>query len=637
MSAPKIAQRLLFFVAWSLAVACPYSIDQTALAQQPAAPSRPNILWITSEDNGPQLGCYGDDYADSPNIDALAAQGMRYLNCWSNAPVCAPARTTIVSGCYPPSLGAHHMRSEVPLPAEFKLYPELFRQAGYYCSNNSKQDYNLQVPKDLWDESSNSAHWRKRKPGQPFFAVFNFTISHESKLRDRPHTLVHDPAQVSIPPYHPDTPEVRHDWAQYYDRITEMDRQVGRVLDQLEQDGLVDNTIVFYYGDHGSGMPRSKRWLYQSGLSVPLIVRVPERLRELAGATYKAGTSHDALVSFVDLFPTVLSLAGLEIPQHVQGQAFLGSAATSNREYLYAYRDRMDERYDMSRAVRDQQFLYIRNYLPHRPQGAYLNYMFQTPTTQVWKELFDAGQLTPEQQVFWKPKAPEELYDLSADPYQINNLAGSAEHGAALERMRAALQSWMLEIRDLGLMPEGYMLAQSQASSPNELGHDEQRYPLEKILAAADLASRRTEGDLPQLLANVVSPEAIVRYWTATGLLIRAELGEETGRKELVKAARGMSTDSFPYTRCVANEVLARFGNEADRRVALKALLAEANNSQRNLFVSIAALNALQDCRPSNVEIGTALEGLPQRDALTSSRYDGYVERLAQRLTEIAE
>ncbi|MFO1066260.1 MAG: sulfatase-like hydrolase/transferase, partial [Pirellulales bacterium] len=223
------------------------------IAAQASASGRPNVLWITSEDNGPELGCYGDAYSTSPNIDALAAKGQIYLNCWSNAPVCAPARTTIVTGLYPTSLGAQHMRSHVRLPDSMQLYPQLFQQQGYYCTNNVKEDYNVIKPKGAWNESSAKAHWRKRKAGQPFFAVFNFTTTHESQIRKRPHTPVHDPAKVKVPPYHPDTKEVREDWAQYYDQITAMDREVGEVLAQLREDGLEDNTIVVYYGDHGCG------------------------------------------------------------------------------------------------------------------------------------------------------------------------------------------------------------------------------------------------------------------------------------------------------------------------------------------------------------------------------------------------
>ncbi len=281
-----------------------------------SAADQPNILWITSEDNGPQLGCYGDRYAVTPNIDALAAKSLRFQRCWSNAPVCAPARTTIISGMYATSLGGHHMRSGVKLPPGMKLYPELMREAGYYCTNNSKTDYNFAGADAGWDQSSNQAHWRNRPSDEtPFFAVFNYTVSHESKIRTRPHTLKHDPAKAPLPAYHPDTAEVRHDWAQYYDKVTEMDRAVGKILQQLKADGLADSTIIFYYGDHGSGMPRSKRWPFDSGLRVPLILHVPEKYLDLAPQEYAPGAESKRLTAFVDLAPTILSLAGAKPPR----------------------------------------------------------------------------------------------------------------------------------------------------------------------------------------------------------------------------------------------------------------------------------------------------------------------------------
>jgi len=228
-----------------------------AVASWTHAAERPNILWITCEDTGQELGCYGDSYAETPNLDRLAARGLRYRNAWSNAPVCAPARTTIISGVYPPCTGAENMRSEVEMPAFMHMYPELLRQCGYYCTNNSKTDYNLRAPEKLWDECSGKAPYKNRQPGQPFFAIFNITVSHESQIRVRPHELKHDPAKAPLPAYHPDTPEVRHDWAQYYDKVTEMDAIAGKHLKELEQAGLADDTIVFFYGDHGPGMPRS--------------------------------------------------------------------------------------------------------------------------------------------------------------------------------------------------------------------------------------------------------------------------------------------------------------------------------------------------------------------------------------------
>ncbi len=332
------------------------AVSLAALTSAEAAP-RPNILWITSEDNGPHIGAYGDRFADTPNIDRIASRGMIYVNAWSTAPVCAPARTTIISGLYPPSTGAEHMRSSTRLPASMKMYPQYLREAGYYCTNNSKEDYNLEKPGEVWDESSRKGHWRNRKPGQPFFAIFNFTTSHESQIRKRPHTPVHDPAKVRVPAYHPDTPEVRRDWAQYYDKITEMDAQVGRVLGELEQDGLEQDTIIFYYGDHGSGMPRSKRWPYNSGLNVPMIVSVPEKFKELAPKGYVRGGKSDRLVGFIDLAPTLLSIVGIQPPDSMQGHAFLGKYEAPEQPYGYGFRGRMDERYDMLRVVRDKRYI----------------------------------------------------------------------------------------------------------------------------------------------------------------------------------------------------------------------------------------------------------------------------------------
>ena len=602
--------------------------------------NQPNILWITSEDNGPELGCYGDTFATTPHIDALAARGMMYESCWSNAPVCAPARTTIISGMFPTSLGGQHMRSEVKLPSVAKLYPEYLRGLGYYCTNNSKTDYNVIAPKDLWHESSKKAHWRNRKQGQPFFAVFNFTVSHESKIRKRPHNAIHEAKEVFVPPYHPDTPEVRQDWAQYYDIVTQMDREVGRVLQQLKDDELDDNTIVFYYGDHGSGMPRGKRWLYQSGLRVPLIVHVPERLQHLVEGQYEAGTTSKRLVSFVDLVPTVLSLLGAELPNHLHGKAFLGPKATEDPDYIYGFRDRMDERIDMSRAVRDQNYLYIRNFYPARPQGAYLDYMFQTPTTKKWKELFDAGKLNVAQSVFWKPKAPEELYDLSKDPYQVNNLADQEEHQGALERLRNANREWMLRVGDLGLLPEGEMHKRASDGAPNDLLYDEKdAVDVESLYAAADLATRPTQGDLDELLHLRTASDSAARYWLAQGLLLRAPNADGMESKQLTLAARGLASDVSPYVRCAANEILARYGNAADRKVAISQLLklADSRNDNVDLFVSMCALNCLDWSSPTRAEVGEALVGVPGKDLRIPKRYHSYVPKLLKRVSSISQ
>ncbi len=426
----------------------------------------PNILWITSEDNGPHIGAYGDRFADTPNIDALAAKGVIYKTAWSNAPVCAPARTTIITGIYPTSMGAQHMRSFVQVPDSIQMYPQYLRQLGYYCTNNSKEDYNLQLNEKIWDESSRQAHWKNRAPGQPFFAIFNHTVSHESQIRRRPHDPVHDPKEVRVPAYHPDTPESRRDWAQYYDKITEMDSRVGANLKEIEAAGLAEDTIVFYYGDHGSGMPRSKRWPFNSGLHVPMIVYIPEKWKHLASEDYISGGMSDRMVSFVDLAPTLLSLAGKQPPCAMHGKAFLGKYEAEPRDYLYGFRGRMDERYDMVRSIRDQRYIYIRNYMPHRIYGQYIDYMFQTPTTRVWKEMYDRGELRPPQTHFWETKPVEELYDLWADADEVRNLAGEACYQEKMNEFRKAHHQWVLDTHDLGFLPEGLIHEMAGDQSP---------------------------------------------------------------------------------------------------------------------------------------------------------------------------
>lgn len=584
----------------------------------------PNILWITCEDTGPQLGCYGDAYAQTPHLDRLAARSLRYLNAWSNAPVCAPARTTIISGVYPTSTGSEHMRSEVDMPARMQMYPQLLRQRGYYCTNNSKTDYNLRAPRDLWDECSGRAHYKNRKPGQPFFAIFNILVTHESQIRSRPHELKHDPARVRVPAYHPDTPEVRHDWAQYYDKITEMDATVGRLLAELEAAGLAGETIVFFYGDHGSGMPRSKRWPYNSGLHVPLIVHVPEKFRGLAPNEYSAGGSTPRLVSFVDLAPTLVSLAGQRPPQWMQGRAFLGRHEARPREFLFGFRGRMDERYDLVRSVRNQRYVYIRNYMPHLIYGQHVGYMFQTPTTQVWKRLFDEGKLQPPQTCFWQPKPAEELYDLATDRDEVSNLVDSPRHRQVLETLRAAHRQHVLEIRDVGLLPEAELHRRAAGTTMYELGHDPQKYPLERILAMAELGAARSKAATPELRAGLKDADSGVRYWAATGLLIRGSDAVQAACGELTAALR----DESPSVRVVATQALGQYGGASDLPRVLGVLKELASPQSNGAYVAIAALNVIDALGPKADSLKDYLRTLPRSDPNAPGRANAYVSRL---------
>ncbi|MHC4203772.1 MAG: sulfatase-like hydrolase/transferase [Planctomycetota bacterium] len=461
-------RRFMQFVAGSAAVMAVPQIPLNAAGK--SVPERPNILWISTEDISPDLGCYGDSYAVTPNIDKLAARGVRYTNVYSHSGVCAPTRSGIITGMYPTTIGTHHMRCKGVPPAYVKCFSEYLRAADYYCTNNSKTDYQFDPPPSAWDESSRKAHWRNRGKNQPFFAVINFTTSHESQIRNRskgmldriaalkPHEK-HDPDKAVLPPYYPDTPLVRKDWAQYYDIITLMDKQVANVLKQLQDDRLADDTIVWFWGDHGRGLPRGKRWIYDSGLRIPLIIHVPAKWRKLAMPenpdAVKPGTVNDDLVAFIDFAPTMLSLAGIKIPDHIQGKAFLGSQKAEPREYIFAARDRMDEAYDLIRAVRDKRYKYIRNYMWYVTRGQDINYMNQMPTMQEMRRLNAEDKLKgPQKQYFEETKPVEELYDTATDPHEVKNLASDPKYKDVLRRMRVIHAKWVRETRDMGLIPE---------------------------------------------------------------------------------------------------------------------------------------------------------------------------------------
>lgn len=543
----------------------------------------PNFLWIVSEDNSPFFGCYGDEFATTPTFDKLASEGILYENAFANAPVCAPARSTIITGMYPPSMGTQNMRSRYPTPESIKFFPQYLREAGYYCTNNAKEDYNMIKPEGVWDESSKKAHYKNRKEGQPFFAIFNLGVSHESSIhKSIPNdSLRHDPAKVILPPYHPDTPEMRHDWAQYYDKIEDLDGQVAAILKELEDAGLAENTIVGYYGDHGGVIARSKRFIYESGTHVPMIWRFPDRYKHLAPS--KPGSKTDRLVSFVDLAPTMLSLAGIDVPDYMQGKAFLGDQQTQPREYVHLFRGRMDERIDMVRAVRDKQFRYIKNYMPHRIYGQYIEYLWRAPSCRSWEEAYKAGKCNKAQSAFWEQKPAEELYDVTIDPWEVNNLAADPQYAHVLERMREEKERWMSEIRDTGLMPEGEMSTRNLTQPSFDFVHSD-AYSFEKIKTAADDATMRDVGKLEEIIGFLKDEEPLVRYWGATGCLILGEaaISAKNDLKELLN-------DKNPDVRITAAEALCNMGESA----AATPILIEALNED-NLMVRVHAMNSLE-------------------------------------------
>jgi uncharacterized sulfatase len=580
-----------------------------------SADTRPNMLWITSEDNGPHLGCYGDGYADTPHLDALAARGVVYLHCWSNAPVCAPARTTLISGLYPTSTGAEHMRSMTSLPAGYRMFPEYLREAGYYCTNNSKEDYNLRKTGAVWDASGRDGHWRNRPAGAPFFAVFNIGVTHESQIRKRPHTPIHDPARVRVPAYHPDLPEVRRDWAQYYDKLSEMDRRAGRLLQELADEGLAERTIVFYFADHGSGMPRSKRFTYDSGLRVPLIVHVPGAFAALAPEAVPGGRV-ERLVAFIDFAPTVLSLAGVNPPRHFQGHAFLGEYAAPAPSYLHGFRGRMDERYDMQRAVRDVRYVYIRNYMPHLICGQHVAYMFQTPTTQAWQAEYEAGTLTLAQRRFWERKPPEELYDLQSDPDEVRNLADAPAHEATLKQMRRAQREHARRTRDTGFLAEDEIHSRAEGTTPYEMARDDDRYPLERIMTVAEAAASLDPGATTTLRLSLGDEDSAVRRWGALGLLMRGGPAVAVARQEL----RRLLSDPSASVRVTVAHALARYGTDEDIALALRVLIDAADLRRHGVYVAMLALNALDDLDERAVAVEAEIRALPRDDPAASRR-----------------
>ncbi len=580
---------------------------------------RPNILWLVSEDNGPFLGCYGYKNAVTPHLDKLAKEGVLYENAFANAPVCAPARSTIITGMYPPSMGTQHMRSRNPIPEQIKFFPQYLRDAGYFTTNRSKTDYNIaKLPAGTWDICSGRGHWKERKKGQPFFSIFNIGTSHESCLHRGAKPAAQDPSKVELPPYHPDTPEFRNDWAYYYERITKMDSEMGAILAQLEKDGLAEDTIVIYYADHGGVLARSKRFLFDSGTHVPMIARFPKKYQHLTPG--KPGARTDRLVSFIDLAPSMLSLAGIKIPEYIQGEAFLGPQAAKPRDYVYLFRGRMDERYDFARAVRDKQYKYIRNYMPHLPWGQHLEYLWKSKSTQsLWAE-HKAGRLKGAEKRFFETKATEELYDTKADPHEVKNLADDPKYAEVLARMRKAQKAWAVDIHDIGFLPEGELLKRAADSTPFELARDAKKYDQTAIMAAADVANARDPKNLPKLIALLGDKDSAVRYWGAIGCL---SLGDRAaGASDALSKALG---DSCPNVRVASAEALFSMGKNEDK--ALDVLGKDVGHD--NTRVALHAANALD-------HIGDKAKGAV--DAMKNANGDGYVQRTIRwAMAEIGE
>lgn len=544
----------------------------TALAKN----ERPNILWLDAEDaNVGWFGAYGNPAATTPHIDRLAAEGFLYTHAFANAPVCAPSRSGWITGVLALSMGTHPMRSRNDIPHDLiPYYPDYLRAAGYYSTNPGKTDYNIggRPDREAWDPGRD---WQGRKNGQPFFHVAHFPQSHESRAFGSVDATRHDPGRQRVRAYHPDIPRIRKNYAHYADQIEQMDAEVGKLLARLEAEGLAEDTIVIFTTDHGGVMPASKRFLTDSGLHAPLILRIPEKFKHLWPAA-EPGRQVDRLVSFVDLPKTWLSLAQAEVPSHMQGRIFLGPNQEPAHDTHFAFRGRMDERMDQVRAVRDKRFLYIKNYMPYLPAGQRLAYLWRMEATQAWESHHRAGQTDEITGRFFRPRPQvEELYDTLHDPDNVINLADQPEHRKVLATMRAALREWQLSVYDAGMVSEEEMVrrAGEHGTTIYQMVRDPALYDLPAYVDAADLALAKESRNAARLVDYLDHEDAGLRYWGVVGLKMLDPLPQVA-----IHPLRSALQDPAHDVRAMAAWALIQAKTAADEaRDSLRALLEEGS------------------------------------------------------------
>ena len=492
--------------------------------------AKPNILWITSEDNSIEwISCYGSKNAKTPHIDQLAKEGFRYLYCFDNGAVCAPTRSSWITGMHSISNGTQPMRSGFEIPSSISFYNELLQKAGYFTSNCSKTDYNLRGPggrnpKDFWNYSGGdyAGTWKLRKRRQPFFTVYNIGDSHESRAFGDHKDESIDPKEMILAPYHPDLPEIRNTYAKYSSAISKMDSLVGQAIENLKQDGLYEDTIIVYNSDHGGVLARSKRFLYSSGIHCPLIVRIPEKWKHLYPRGKSPGATIDRIVSFIDMPKTWVSLTGAEMKDNFQGRIFLGPETEPESKYHFSWRGRADERFDCVRVMRDKQFAYHKNYAPFAPNGQYLAYMHNMKATGAWERYHQAGKTNPVTGRFFEPRPSEEFYDKVRDFHNIDNRIADSKHQAKIKELKQELRRQQLKYFDSGLIPEEMRkrITSEKKTTVYAFVRDPKLYPLAQYLDYADLALARKKGNLKTLSKGLHDSDPVIRYWSVVGLLL---------------------------------------------------------------------------------------------------------------------
>lgn len=587
-----------------------------------SAADRPNFVWILSEDNSKHyLKLFDEHGTETPWIRKLAEQGVIYDRAFSCSPVCSVARTTLITSVYAPRIGTQfHRRIEsVQLPEGWKLFPGYLKQAGYYTTNNSKEDYNTAKQPNVWDESSKKAAWNNRPNKEtPFFHMQSYPVSHESSLHFSKQQMANtkletDPKSIQLAPYHPDTPLFRYTHARYHDRISMVDDLVGKLVADLEQAGLLEDTFIFYFGDHGGVLPRSKGYVYESGLHVPLVVRVPDKWKHLV--EFPLGSRVQGFVSFVDLGPTLLHLAGIQVPDHMDGKPILGPEvsleALNQRNTAFGYADRFDEKYDFCRSLRKGRYKYARNYQSYYPDGLQNNYRYNMLAYEEWRSLNRAGKLNPVQRQFFLPKDAECLYDLERDPHETKNLAGDRQHQTLLKELRQELTERVKSLPDLSFFPETVLVEQA-VSQPLAFGEKHKRQ-IARLVDLANLSLEDWAEAQPKLESALASPDPWERYWAA---IVCGTFGKRAA--PLAEDVKPLLKDEELLVRVRAAEFLGAI-REIDPRPALSSVLRES----RSPVTTLIALNTvvyLRDFHGYEFEIPP--QAIRAKDSLVNRRLE---------------
>jgi len=591
-----------------------------------AKADRPNVVWLVSEDNSESwLKLYNKNGAAMPNIEKLAKQGLVFNHAFSCGAVCSVARSTIISGCYAPRVGAEYHRKQkaVPMPEGLKMFPYYLRKAGYFTTNCAKEDYNFD-PADkagVWDLSSGKASYRKRKTGQPFFHVQNYATTHEATLhfKDMKRETTTDPAAVALYAYHPDTELFRYSYARYLDNHMKVDAQMGQFIKGLEKDGLMDDTFIFYYGDHGGVLPRGKGYAYNNGLQVPMVVYVPKNWKHLVPA--EAGSRIDGFVEFVDLSATVLNLAGAEIPAGIDGKPFLGKgvslAELNARDTTFGYADRFDEKYDLVRTIRKGKFKYMRNYQPFNFDGLHNFYRYRMLAYQEWRDMYHAGELTAEQSQFFEPRGAETLYNVEKDPDEVNDLAGDPAYAETLVAMRRLLQKQVKSMPDLSFYPESVFLSEG-GENPVAFGQAKKQ-EIARLVDIADLSLTAFPEAKQRIARALESENPWERYW---GLVTCSSFGKQAA--PFYKKAKAVAaSDGERLVRIRAAEFLGLAGEADPRPLFMEVLRQVSDPIEANLILNSAAL--LETAKPGydfDLEEFKSAEWAKKKGSLAVHRLD---------------